>query len=573
MDEMETGKGLMSPAEAAKTLGISQVKLRRMGDVPGVNRTARGHRRYSEEAIRQLRLLLATERDSIGSASKLGRLSLYARSMRELINSALTCALVSDDMEVLDVTTRLAEELNRDPADLVGRQLSDLATIDGSWAEMSRLRDTDPDFRLTCRSTGKSYKARLKPNAPTAEGFKTHVLILGEPAVRVEQVKPVEDEMPATLTQKSGRQGLAWRMGELAGADEEGAFAFLQARIPVEMMADCSLSWIGRAEERLEGMIATWLPADAEIFRTGELSFAVLMRGHSKQRAVLCCDKVIRSWSRSVIGRAGLSLGAGVAEFNAGRSAERSLGAARQRCVMGLDLSNGMTVFEDDDRHAMTKSILDRLQFPTARRSAVRTDTASQVQEIMWSQAEPTPTDLWDPSGLQKTLQSALQELRERAEAGRARLRVSVKIDARQLMSEQSLRLALKVADENAEDAKYIILAIDQKELYRLRVTVGSVLQPLRRLGVRVALTGFGSMGSTTSMLQDLKPDYVVISMESCGSIAEEAITLAKVAAVASRFARQVLVDGVRNDEDLKRLAEVGVQYAVKLWEQPSGGV
>jgi len=155
-------------------------------------------------------------------------------------------------------------------------------------------------------------------------------------------------------------------------------------------------------------------------------------------------------------------------------------------------------------------------------------------------------------------LREACRQGGEWQRGGHAGVVVSVKLSLRQLAHPAAVKLAARVLDETGLAASSLELTVTETELAASRPAVAERLAELRRLGLRVALDGFGSADSRLGdphrfPLDTLRLDRALLR-EGGGGAAQEAIVQAAVVLARPRRLRVVAV-GVDTDEQ-RQLAQ-----------------
>jgi diguanylate cyclase (GGDEF)-like protein len=169
---------------------------------------------------------------------------------------------------------------------------------------------------------------------------------------------------------------------------------------------------------------------------------------------------------------------------------------------------------------------------------------------------------LADVSGLavplgQWALRAACAQGKRWHEAGHEGLVVSVNVSARQLAHAALVKLVRRVLDETGLPAECLELEVSEAELGRGSELAIERLTELRRLGLRVALDGFGTGDSRLTQLyrypvDSLKIDRSVVA-DAATNRDHEAVLTAAVALARSRRIK-VVAEGVETEAQRVRL-------------------
>jgi len=155
-------------------------------------------------------------------------------------------------------------------------------------------------------------------------------------------------------------------------------------------------------------------------------------------------------------------------------------------------------------------------------------------------------------------LREACRQGGEWQRGGHAGLIVSVKLSLRQLAHPAAVKLATRVLGETALAASSLELTVTETELLSGRPAVAERLAELRRLGLRVALEGFGSADSRLGdphrfPLDTLRLDPALLRAAAADPAQEAMVSAAVVLARPRRL--RVVAEGVATGEHL-RLAQ-----------------
>ncbi len=166
------------------------------------------------------------------------------------------------------------------------------------------------------------------------------------------------------------------------------------------------------------------------------------------------------------------------------------------------------------------------------------------------------------------TLRSAcLQHVAWRA-AGLPALRSTVTLTARQLAHPGMAERILGIVEETGIDPRCLCLAIGAEALAGDALLTGALLGRLRRAGIRVALTGFGSDGTSLHALTTLPLDVLVLDRSFVARLGqreqdEAAWALAEsIVHMAHRLQLSVVAEAVANARQLADLRAMGCDAA-----------
>lgn len=152
-----------------------------------------------------------------------------------------------------------------------------------------------------------------------------------------------------------------------------------------------------------------------------------------------------------------------------------------------------------------------------------------------------------------------------RALGGAGRVFVNIGADAvLQLLRRAGIDSLMATLGAVGVSARMIVLEITEYERITDMDSLAAAVRDVRSAGVGLALDDFGDGRSSLRLWSQLKPEFVKIDKYFSKAISQHADKLKTIQAlqqIASIFETSLIAEGIENEDDLRVLRDVGIQY------------
>ena len=161
-------------------------------------------------------------------------------------------------------------------------------------------------------------------------------------------------------------------------------------------------------------------------------------------------------------------------------------------------------------------------------------------------------------------LEEACRQAREWLDAGLPKINVAINVSGRQFQSERFEDKVMAVLDQFAIDPEYLELEVTESLLMKTPELTASLLQSLRRKGVRVAIDDFGTGYSSLSYLHRFPIDTLKIDRSFVRQIdTSDGISMVKAIIDMGRNLRmRIIAEGVETEKEATILESMGCDRA-----------